>query len=1058
MLRRTLKRQLQAERLESRCVLSATVFEHNDIGYFVDDDSASLQRYDIANETWLSPVTLAGAPGTPTAALVDDDGIYAAFGKSAYRYDLDGSDQTHLINLEYNIIGIHTDGNLLFLNDSSGLYARLVSINKTSNTVIDDFENYVDAVVGSSISPETNRIFGRTAAVSPSDITYASYNDTGIFISGGGSPYHGDYPSASRTWVFDGGTQVVDDSGTVYATNNLVRLGSFATKIHALDFTDDGAPIVLNGQKLTAFTSQYLPTGSATVSGAATEIFVNDANIIAFTPDSASATGFDAELVPLADLQPPTPGEPVDPVGLSYKPDKIELTSDGQLLLFSKANNSIFRWDPAVQNYGPTIPLIGAPSFMTYSGTTNTAYVAYGSGLIYQIDLSAANPVEVPFANLATSPIGLSTAGQYVFAVDGSGAWVSHFTFAPDGTQIDAVDWNYSSTEYVWNDANQKMYFFRDDTSPNDLLWEEINANGSTYLSQPPGGIGGKQDSPLHTSSGFVHPIRVSPDGSIVVLGSGVIHNAKTLARLTGGLANSITDATWMEGELFTVRNIAGVTQYQRWSQPTYGQDDIAQTSGTALALKTVSSTRLLGIGRDDAGVPTFTLLDAELNVLAEANTAPLLDNSGDPELTAILEDALNPAGTLVADLIAGAVADADAAARQGIAVTAASSFHGQWQYTTNGGASWQAMGAASLVAARLLPGDDQTRVRFLPKLNFNGAVKLYYRAWDQTEGFAGQTFDLTGKLGGRHAFSKAFEGATHAVAAVNDAPVLNTSLSPMLPSLAEDTKFPAGTPVWSLIQGAVSDPDIGAVRGIAVTGASTFHGLWQFKLSGGPWQAMGEVSSDAALLLPANAQVRFIPRSDFHGTVKLWYRAWDQTQGTAGETFNLSGKLGGTNAFSSALESAALVVTPVNDKPVLRLGGTLGYTSDAAAITLASGATVQDVDSANFFGGQLRVWISAGESTSNRLVIGAGFTVDANNNVLQGETIIGKRTSNGFGTKELIITFNSNATPSIAQQLARAIAFKTVGGAAGQRTILFTVSDGDGGLSDEALKTVNVT
>ena len=208
------------------------------------------------------------------------------------------------------------------------------------------------------------------------------------------------------------------------------------------------------------------------------------------------------------------------------------------------------RWNPTTQTYGATIPLVGTPDYMAYSATTNTIYTAYHSGLVRKIDLSAATPSEAPFATLAGSPIGLSTAGQYLFAADGTGAWATHYTFAPDGTKIDAVDWNYYSSEYVWNDANQKMYFFRDDTSPNDILWEEINANGTAYTGEPAGGIRSEMDSPLHDSAGFVHPIRVAPDGSVVVLGSGVIHDAKTLARSTMALANSITDAAWLGGEL----------------------------------------------------------------------------------------------------------------------------------------------------------------------------------------------------------------------------------------------------------------------------------------------------------------------------------------------------------------------------------------------------------------------------------------------------------------------------------------------------------------------------
>jgi hypothetical protein len=103
-------------------------------------------------------------------------------------------------------------------------------------------------------------------------------------------------------------------------------------------------------------------------------------------------------------------------------------------------------------------------------------------------------------------------------------------------------------------------------------------------------------------------------------------------------------------------------------------------------------------------------------------------------------------------------------------------------------------------------------------------------------------------------------------------------------------------------------------------------------------------------------------------------------------------------------------------------------------------------------------VQITDGANASNRLTIGAGFTIDANDNVLQGSTIIGTRTANGFGTNDLIITFNPNATPFVVQQLVRAITFKTVGGSAGIRKVVFTASDGDGGLSAEAFKSVNVT
>lgn len=159
-----------------------------------------------------------------------------------------------------------------------------------------------------------------------------------------------------------------------------------------------------------------------------------------------------------------------------------------------------------------------------------------------------------------------------------------------------------------------------------------------------------------------------------------------------------------------------------------------------------------------------------------------------------------------------------------------------------------------------------------------------------------------------------------------------------------------------------------------------------------------------------------------------------------------------------STTATASVNVQALNDKPIVTLSGTIGYVHDKPALVLAPSAGVSDVDSADFSGGRLRVRITDGASASNRLSIGAGFTVDANNNVLQGTTIIGKRVAHGFGTQELVITFNTNATPAVVQQLVRAITFNTAGGSAGVRKVVFTVSDGDGGLSAEASKSVNVS
>jgi len=56
------------------------------------------------------------------------------------------------------------------------------------------------------------------------------------------------------------------------------------------------------------------------------------------------------------------------------------------------------------------------------------------------------------------------------------------------------------------------------------------------------------------------------------------------------------------------------------------------------------------------------------------------------------------------------------------------------------------------------------------------------------------------------------------------------------------------------------------------------------------------------------------------------------------------------------------------------------------------------------------------------------------------------------------MIRFTAAATPIRVQQLVRAITFRTVGGSAGDRKIVFNIKDGDGGLSADAAKIVTVS
>jgi parallel beta-helix repeat protein len=144
-------------------------------------------------------------------------------------------------------------------------------------------------------------------------------------------------------------------------------------------------------------------------------------------------------------------------------------------------------------------------------------------------------------------------------------------------------------------------------------------------------------------------------------------------------------------------------------------------------------------------------------------NTAPVLDNSGTMLLLPINQGAVNNPGTLVQDILTSAagdrITDTDPADPEGIAVTAVANTHGRWQYKLGTDATWTDFGSPSETAARLLPADSSTWVRFVPELNGSGVLDpgLTFRAWDQTGGLPGGTADTTTN-GGASPFSTATE------------------------------------------------------------------------------------------------------------------------------------------------------------------------------------------------------------------------------------------------------------------------------------------------------------
>ena len=199
-------------------------------------------------------------------------------------------------------------------------------------------------------------------------------------------------------------------------------------------------------------------------------------------------------------------------------------------------------------------------------------------------------------------------------------------------------------------------------------------------------------------------------------------------------------------------------------------------------------------------------------------------------------------------------------------------------------------------------------------------------------------------------------------------------------------------------------------------------------------------------------SNLTFVPNADWNGSASL---GWNGSDGIA---------------YAGTATTMTLSIAAVNDAPTISNlnSDTLAYTAgdDASIIDQGTVSSTADVDSTDFDTGTLTVSISANRvSTEDKLAIkntgtGSGEIGITGSNVTYGGTTIGTFTG-GTGTDNLVITFNSGATPAAATALIKSITYEntnTSNPTASSRTVGFTLTDGDSGTSTTSNATVTVS
>lgn len=420
------------------------------------------------------------------------------------------------------------------------------------------------------------------------------------------------------------------------------------------------------------------------------------------------------------------------------------------------------------------------------------------------------------------------------------------------------------------------------------------------------------------------------------------------------------------------------------------------------------------------SSIPGATNKKLYIDYLPSTNAAPT--GLGDLTLPVILEDS-NPSGVAISAMDGLNFTDTDGAGTFGGVVVvgnAATDSQGVWQYSTNGGTNWSAIGAVSMTSGLSL--SSATLLRFLPAKDYNGVPPgLTVHALDSAAGIYSSTgpvvLDATVK-GGITAIAELANTITiTGVTAVNDAPT-----------------FTKG-----------SNQTVGEN-----TGAQTVAN-WATAISAGAANESGQTFS---FTVTNNNNSLFAVQPAIAANGTLSYTLAEGVTGTATITVVLNDNGGTSNGGVSASTSQTFTIS-VGAAPVvsnLNLDAASGDVN--AVLKIDAGATVSivDSDSANFNGGSLVITKASGSKSGLFTLDGTIAKSGGDGSLSNGENItvngttIGTVASNGKDATNLQINFNASATPAAVATLIQQLSYQS--GDAGTVLLQIVITDNVGASS----------
>jgi hypothetical protein len=232
------------------------------------------------------------------------------------------------------------------------------------------------------------------------------------------------------------------------------------------------------------------------------------------------------------------------------------LTSDGVLHFFDPATDRVRRLSLPTRTLLPEVNGSADAVSFAVAPDGSVAYLGYSGGRIDVFDLAAGTS-----RFFGAAPATVSTmvvTGSYLFTIDDSGAWDTQSLYQrATGARTDAQEWRDTSRSIAYSPGRGRVYFLDSGVSPTDVNMVPIDLAA--------GKLGAETDSPYHGSYSLPNPIRLLPDESGVVVGSGLVFNAADLTYRTS-IGLTFADVAFLGDRIYLIDTVGTTTQLRTLS------------------------------------------------------------------------------------------------------------------------------------------------------------------------------------------------------------------------------------------------------------------------------------------------------------------------------------------------------------------------------------------------------------------------------------------------------------------------------------------------------------